>query len=202
MVHHRHAVGVNPRVTSSDARSATSIGPSSAFGARYRRLMRALIDCASPSRTISTGPDVETQRSRPGSRASTTTEAETSARRPSPSGFRTMTRSRSGPLRTGTRSASGGCRRPDRGRAPRNAARRGRTAAAPSARPWPETSLRGTPHTHARILQAAALRRKPERWPYGRSAHGSSSQCFGRVHPPARRQVADSDADVVDDVAH
>src|SRR4029453_11890223 len=74
--HDRHAVGVSLSVTSSDARSAASIGPSSAFGARYRRLMRALIDCASPSRRISTGPDTETHRSRPGSRASTTAEAE------------------------------------------------------------------------------------------------------------------------------
>src|SRR5919204_5500113 len=74
-VHDRHAVGASLSVTSSDAASAASIGPSSAFGARYRRLMRALIDCASPSRRISTGPDAETHRSRPGSRASTTTEA-------------------------------------------------------------------------------------------------------------------------------
>jgi hypothetical protein len=62
-------------VTSSEARAA-SIGPSSAFGARYRRLIRALIDGASPSRRISTRPDAETHRSRPGLRASTTTEAE------------------------------------------------------------------------------------------------------------------------------
>lgn len=38
--------------------------------------MRALISGTAESRTISTGPDADTHRSRPGSRASTTTEAE------------------------------------------------------------------------------------------------------------------------------